>query len=270
MQETRRQVRPKGFLLDMDGVLVRGATAIEGAIGFVESLVSGGTTFQIFTNNSRFTAEDHAARLQAIGFPVTAEHIFTSGLATARFIALQRPNATVFPIGDAGLTAALTAAECRITENAPDYVVLGEALSYHYESIAAGSRFVAAGARFLATNADVSGPTEHGPHPACGAAAALIQAATGKAPYFIGKPNPFMMRCVLDKLGLRAADAIMVGDRMDTDVLAGLELGLTTALVLTGMTQREEIDNFAFRPNIVAERLADLAYLLEAADESRD
>ena len=261
MNGEQRIISATAFLLDMDGVLVRGSMAIDGSIGFVEHLVAAAIPFQIFTNNSRFTADDHAARLSGVGFPVTADHIFTSAMATAHFIKLQRPGASVFPIGEAGLTAALTQAGCRVTENAPDYVVLGESLSYHYEYIGMGARLVANGARFLATNPDVNGPTEQGLHPACGAVAALIQAATGKAPYFIGKPNPFMMRSVLDKLKLRAAEAVMVGDRMDTDVLAGLELGLTTALVLTGVTQRADIDNFAFRPDMVGERLADLTRL---------
>ncbi len=251
-------------LLDMDGVLVRGGEPIPGSVEYVAGLVERSVPFQIFTNNSRFTPEDHAGRLNAVGFPLTAEHIYTSALATAHFIKLQKPGASAFVIGDHGLAAALQEAGCRLTEMAPDFVVLGDTVSYHYEQIATGAHLVAGGARFLATNPDVNGPTERGLHPACGAVAALIEKATGRQPYFVGKPNPFMMRSALDRLGVRASDAIMVGDRMDTDVVAGLELGLVTALVLTGVTQREDIDRFPFRPNHVIERLADLDAVLRA------
>lgn len=245
-------------LLDMDGVLIRGGQPIEGSIDYVAALVATGKPFQIFTNNSRFTPEDHAERLRAVGFPVTPEHIYTSALATARFIELQKPGSSAYVIGDHGLVEALQRAGCRITEFGPDFVVLGDTTSYHYEQIAIGAELVAKGAWFLATNPDVTGPTERGFHPACGAVAALIEKAIGRQPYFVGKPNPFMMRSALDRLGMAAADTIMVGDRMDTDVLAGLESGLRTALVLTGVTTRADIMRFPFRPHHVVECLADL------------
>lgn len=249
-------------LLDMDGVLVRGGRPIEGSVDYVGGLVSRGEPFQIFTNNSRFTPEDHAARLRAVGFPVQPEHIYTSALATARFVELQKPGSSAYVIGDHGLVDALRRKGCRITEFAPDFVILGDTTSYHYEQIATGAELVAKGAWFLATNPDATGPTERGFHPACGAVAALIEKATGRQPYFVGKPNPFMMRNALDRLGVRAADTIMVGDRMDTDVLVGLESGLKTALVLTGVTARADIERFPFRPDHVVERLADLGQVL--------
>ncbi len=245
-------------LLDMDGVLVRGGQPILGSVAYVARLVADGKPFQIFTNNSRFTPEDHAERLRAVGFPVQPEHIYTSALATARFVQLQKPGSSAYVIGGHGLVEALQRAGCRITEVAPDFVILGDTVSYHYEQIATGVHLVAQGAWFLATNPDVNVPTERGLHPACGAVAALIERATGRQPYFVGKPNPFMMRSALDRLGVRAADTILVGDRMDTDVVAGLESGLRTALVLTGATARADIDQFSFRPDCVLDRLADL------------
>ncbi|TIM31623.1 MAG: HAD family hydrolase [Mesorhizobium sp.] len=249
-------------LLDMDGVLVRGGQPIEGSVDYVAALVATGKPFQIFTNNSRFTPEDHAERLRTVGFPVTPEHIYTSALATARFVELQKPGSSAYVIGDHGLVEALRSAGCRITEYGPDFVVLGDTTSYHYEQIATGAKLVAKGAWFLATNPDATGPTERGFHPACGAVAALIEKATGRQPYFVGKPNPFMMRSALDRLGVSAADTILVGDRMDTDVVAGLESGLKTALVLTGVSTRADIERFSFRPDHVIERLADLGKVI--------
>jgi NagD protein len=245
-------------LLDMDGVLVHGGQPIAGSVDYVAGLVATNRPFQIFTNNSRFTPEDHAARLSAVGFPVRPEHIYTSALATARFVELQKPGASAYVIGSHGLVEALQRSGCRITEFAPDFVILGDTTSYHYEQIVAGAQLVAEGALFLATNPDANCPTEAGLKPACGAVAALIEKATGRQPYFVGKPNPFMMRSALDRLGVRAADTIMVGDRMDTDVIAGLESGLMTALVLTGVTKQADITRFPFRPDRVVERLGDL------------
>lgn len=257
-------------LLDMDGVLVRGAQPIPGAIDFVRRLVEEKIPFQILTNNSRFSPQDHADRLQALGFPVDQHCFYTSALATARFIALQNKGASAYVIGEHGLTEALQSVGCRITQFSPDYVVLGEAMSFHYEQIVLGARLILKGSRFIGTNPDVNGPSEHGLHPACGAIAALIEAATGKKPYFLGKPNPFMMRSVLTKLNVRAADAVMVGDRMDTDVLAGLESGLRTVLVLSGVTQREDIEKFPFRPDRVVDSVVDLIPgLTEEAPEPR-
>jgi NagD protein len=249
---------PIFYLLDMDGVLVRGGAPIEGSIGFVKWLVENQISFQIFTNNSRFTPANLATRMRAIGFPIQTEHIYTSALATAHFIMRQASNASAFVIGESGLIDALHEIGCRITDNSPDYVLLGEAQSYDYEQIATGVHLVRGGARFIATNPDVCAPTERGLHPACGAVAALIEQATGRKPYFIGKPNPFMMRSVLDKLGAHAKDSVMVGDRMDTDVVAGLESGLRTVLVLTGVSERSDLSRFSFSPDIVVERLADL------------
>jgi NagD protein len=253
-------------LLDMDGVLVRGEQPIVGSVDYVTALVAAAKPFQIFTNNSRFTPEDHAERLRAIGFPVSPEHVYTSALATARFIEMQKPGSSAYVIGDHGLVEALRSVGCRITELTPDFVVLGDTTAYHYEQIATGAQLVAKGAWFLATNPDATGPTEKGFHPACGAVAALIEKATGRQPYFVGKPNSFMMRSALDRLGVGAANTILVGDRMDTDIIAGLESGLKTALVLTGVSTVADMERFPFKPDLVIERLADLSHALVKID----
>ncbi|RVD30985.1 HAD-IIA family hydrolase [Mesorhizobium sp. M4B.F.Ca.ET.017.02.2.1] len=245
-------------LLDMDGVLVRGGAPVEGSVDFVRALVEDMRSFQIFTNNSRYTPEDHAHRLRGIGFPVESHHIYTSAMATARFVSQQLPGASVYAIGDQGLVSALQAAGCRLTVFSPDYVVLGDADSYHYEEIAKGAQLVSAGARFIATSPDPAVPAEKGLHPACGAVAALIAETTGMKPYFIGKPNSFMTRCALERLRVSAEQTVLVGDRMDTDVLAGLEAGMRSALVLTGATALADVARFPFKPNLVVSRLSDL------------
>lgn len=245
-------------LLDMDGVLVRGGQAIAGSVNYIATLVDAGHPFQIFTNNSRFTPADHAERLRTLGFPLQPQHIYTSALATARFVQQQKRGSSTYVIGEHGLVEAMQHAGCRITELAPDFVILGDTTSYHYERIARGVHLVARGALFVATNPDVNCPTEDGIRPGCGAVAALIEKATGRQPYFVGKPNPFMVRSALERLGVRAADTILVGDRMDTDVVAGLESGLKTVLVLTGDTAQADIERFPFRPHYIVDRLADV------------
>lgn len=253
-------------LLDMDGVLVRGRQPIAGSVDYVVGLVTTDKPFQVFTNNSAFTPEDHAKHLRALGFPVEPEHVYTSALATARYVEIQKPGSTAYVIGEHGLVDALQRAGCRLTEVAPDFVVLGDATSYRYEQILTGAYLIAQGAQFLATNPDANCPTERGLRPACGAVAALIEKATGRQPYFVGKPNAFMIRGALDRLGTRASDTIMVGDRMDTDIVAGLESGLKTALVLTGATARVDLERFAFKPDHVLERLADLSQIIPTTD----
>lgn len=250
-------------LLDMDGVLVRGGTAIERSAEYLHLLRNADVPFIIFTNNSRLTPEVHAENLLKLDFPVSAQDIFTSAIATARFVAAQKPGARIFAVGDPGLFHALEEHDLTIVDTSPDVVVIGESLQYDYTSIARAAHFIMEGARFIGTNSDVNGPVEGGFHPACGAVCALIAASSGKEPYFIGKPNPLMMRGALDKLHVRAADAIMVGDRMDTDILAGLELGLTTGLVLTGTSTRESMTEFSYRPDFVVPRLFDLANQFE-------
>lgn len=253
---------PRVYLMDMDGVLVRGSQVIPGAIDFIEKLKSVGAPFMVLTNNSRYTPRDHEARLKAIGLDIPEKAIFTSALATARFIDSQRPKSSAYVIGEAGITTAIHEIGYIQTEHAPEYVVLGETISYNFEQITTACSLIMKGSRFIATNPDVNGPTERGIVPACGAVAALITAATGVQPYYVGKPNPLMMRSALRALGAHSEEAIMIGDRMDTDMVAGIESGLETALVLTGVTTRDMIDRFPYRPGRVAESIGELVDLV--------
>lgn len=248
----------KNFVIDMDGVLVRGRTLIPGADEFIQRLIDAQRPFLVLTNNPLYTPRDLAHRLQSVGLHIDDKNIFTSAIATARFLQSQRPNGTAYVIGESGLTEAIHQVGYVLTDHDPDYVVLGENNHYNYEMLTKAVRLIASGAQFIATNPDVSGPAEGGIVPACGATAALIQAATGKAPFFVGKPNPLMMRTALNYLGVHSQDTVMIGDRMDTDVIAGIESGLETILVLTGVTRREEVEKFPYRPTWIAESVAEI------------
>jgi NagD protein len=249
---------PKSYLIDMDGVIVRGSELIPGADAFLARLRQRSIKFLILTNNPIYTPIDLQHRLRRLGVDVSADHIYTSALATAQFLKTQNPQGTAFVIGESGLTTALHEVGYVLTDHDPDYVVLGETNSYSYELITRAVRLVHDGARFIATNPDPNGPSESGLVPACGAIAALIETATGVAPYFVGKPNPLMMRTALRYLDEHSENAIMVGDRMDTDMRVGTESGLETALVLTGVTTRGMIERFPYRPTVVVDSVADL------------
>lgn len=248
----------KNYLIDMDGVLIRGGTAIAGADQFLTRLQAHAAKFLVVTNNSRYTPGDLAHRLLGSGLHVPAENIFTSAMATARFLQTQRPDGTAFVIGDSGLTSAIHNAGYVITDRNPDYVVLGEAAIYSLEAFTQAVRLIQAGARFIATNPDPSGPAEGGIVPACGAVAALIEKASGVNAFFVGKPNPLMMRMALKYLGVHSENTIMVGDRMDTDIIAGVQTGLETILVLSGITRREDIDRYPYRPTRVLGSVAEI------------
>jgi NagD protein len=248
----------KSWLMDMDGVLVHEDRAIPGADRFLARLRERGLPFLVLTNNSMYTRRDLAARLAQLGLDVPEESIWTSALATARFLEDQRPGGTAFAIGEAGLTTALHSAGYTLSERDPDYVVLGETRTYSFERIAQAIRLVDAGARFIATNPDPTGPTPDGPLPATGSVAALISRATGVQPYFVGKPNPLMMRSALNAIDAHSETTAMVGDRMETDVVSGLEAGMHTVLVLTGSTSREEAERFPYRPSRIVDSIADL------------
>ncbi len=254
--------RAAAWLTDMDGVLVREGEAIEGAAAFLDGLRAAQRRFLVLTNNSMWTARDLSARLRGLGLPVAEADIWTSALATAVFLADQRPDGTAYAIGEAGLTTALHDVGYVLTDTDPDYVVLGETRTYSFESITRAIRLIEGGARFIATNPDASGPSPEGKLPACGAVCALITRATGRRPYVVGKPNPMMVRYALNRLGAHSDSTTMVGDRMDTDIVAGLEAGLRTVLVLTGSTRAEEIADFPFRPSVVAESIAEVAELI--------
>jgi NagD protein len=246
------------YLIDMDGVLISGKTMIPGAREFIERLTARNIQFLVLTNNSIYTPGDLAHRLQLIGLPIPRERIFTSAMATARFLQSQHHNGSAFVVGESGLTEAIHDAGYVLTDMRPDYVVLGETYSYNLERITRAIRLVAAGAKFVATNPDPTGPTDEGIVPACGAMAALIERATGKSPFFIGKPNPFMMRSALNYLGVHSENTVMIGDRMDTDVIAGVESGMGTILVLTGVTRREDVSRYPYQPTRICASVAEI------------
>jgi len=248
----------KNYLMDMDGVILRGTTLIPGAAEFVHRLRARDIPFLILTNNSLYTQRDLQVRLSYMGLEVPQEAIYTSALATAQFLHSQRPGGRAFVIGESGLTTALHDVGYILTDQEPEYVVLGETTAYSFDRITRAIRFVMAGARFIATNPDVMGPGEGGIVPATGAVASLISAATGIKPYFVGKPNPLMMRSALRTLGAHSENSVMIGDRMDTDIVAGIESGLRTILVLTGVTTREQVERFPYRPTWVRESIAEV------------
>jgi NagD protein len=267
---TAMTTRPvETWLTDMDGVLVHEEVPIAGAQEFIEALKASGLRFLVLTNNSIFTPRDLRARLLGSGIDVPEESIWTSALATAQFLDEQRPQGTAYVVGEAGLTTALHDIGYVMTDRDPDYVVLGETRTYSFEAITRAIRLVAGGARFLATNPDVSGPSQHGMLPATGSVAALISTATGRKPYFIGKPNPLMMRSALNRLEAHSETTVMVGDRMDTDIISGLEAGLRTVLVTTGSTRPEQVETFPYRPTRVVDSIADLVSLVEPAGAGR-
>jgi NagD protein len=240
-------------------VLVHEEQAIPGADRFLAALRERGTPFLVLTNNSIYTPRDLAARLRTSGLEVPEASIWTSALATGTFLADQRPGGSAFVIGEAGLTTALHDVGYTLSERNPDYVVLGETRTYSFERITLAIRLIVAGARFIATNPDNIGATPAGPLPATGSVAALITRATGVQPYFVGKPNPLMMRSALNTIDAHSETTAMVGDRMDTDIVAGLEAGLETILVLTGVTARADAERHPYRPARIVDSVADLA-----------
>jgi NagD protein len=261
---TRRAIC--SWLMDMDGVLVREQQAVPGAHEFLTRLGELGLPFLVLTNNSIYTQRDLAARLRRTGLDVPEGSIWTSALATAQFLEDQRPNGSAFVIGESGLTTALHDHGYTLTERDPDYVVLGETRTYSFERITQAIRLIAAGSRFIATNPDNVGPTPDGLLPATGSVAALISRATGVDPYYVGKPNPLMMRSALNAIEAHSETTAMIGDRMDTDVVSGLEAGLETILVLTGVTTPGEVDRYSYRPSRIVDSVADL---IEGLDGDR-
>jgi NagD protein len=246
------------YLTDMDGVIVRGPALIPGAAEFIQRLRTQVIPFLILTNNSLYTPRDLQVRLSYMGLEVPPEAIFTSALATAQFLHSQRPDGRAYVIGESGLTTALHDIGYVLTDQEPEYVVLGETTTYSFERITRAIRFISNGSRFIATNPDVMGPGEGGIVPATGAVAALISSATGVKPYFIGKPNPLMMRTALRTLNAHSENSVMIGDRMDTDIIAGIESGLRTILVLTGVTSRRQVERFPYRPTWIRESVAEV------------
>lgn len=246
------------YLTDMDGVLVHEDQLIPGADEFLAELRASETEFLVLTNNSAYTPRDLRARLANSGLDVPESAIWTSALATAKFLHAQRPRGSAFVIGEAGLTTALHEAGYVLTDREPDYVVLGETRTYSFTAITKAIRLIDRGAKFIATNPDATGPSLEGSLPATGSVAALIERATGRQPYFVGKPNPLMMRSALRSVGVHSENTVMIGDRMDTDVHAGIEAGLQTMLVLTGISTIESAERYPYRPTKVIGSVAEL------------
>lgn len=258
------------WLTDMDGVLVHEEDPIPGATDFIDALKRSGLGFLVLTNNSIFTPRDLRARLLGSGIDVPEDAIWTSALATAQFLADQRPGGTAYVVGEAGLTTAMHDIGYVMTDRDPDYVVLGETRTYSFEAITKAIRLIDGGARFIATNPDPSGPSAQGKLPATGSVAALITTATGRSPYFIGKPNPLMMRSALNRIDAHSETTVMVGDRMDTDIISGLEAGLRTILVTTGSTTPGMVETFPYRPTQVFDSVADLVDLVRPVEAAPD
>jgi len=242
----------------MDGVLVRGSTKVAGADAFIGRLEERGLAYLILTNNPAYTQNDLSYRLGSVGLHVEPKRIFTSAMATVSFLKAQKSNGHIFVIGESGLTGPLHDGGFIFTDIEPSYVVLGETYSYNIQHVTAAIRLIEKGARFIATNPDPSGPGDGGIVPACGAMAALIEKATGVAPFFIGKPNPLMMRTALNYLGVHSENTVMIGDRMDTDIVSGVESGMDTILVLSGVTKRDEVERFPYQPTTVVDSVADI------------
>ncbi|MGO2141507.1 MAG: HAD-IIA family hydrolase [Leucobacter sp.] len=256
MQQDRPSI--ECWLTDMDGVLVHENRAIPGAAELIAQWTANEQPYLVLTNNSIFTARDLSARLAASGINVPEERIWTSALATAAFLKQQKPGGSAFVLGEAGILTALHDAGYVMTETNPDFVVVGETRNYSFDAITKAIRLINKGARFISTNPDATGPSPDGVLPATGAINALITKATGMEPYVVGKPNPMMFRSAMNKIGAHSHNTGMIGDRMDTDIVAGIEAGLHTVLVMTGISDRAEIEKFPFRPNEVLGSVAEL------------
>ncbi|WP_151549256.1 MULTISPECIES: HAD-IIA family hydrolase [Corynebacterium] len=246
------------FLTDMDGVLIQEGKMIDGADTFIAELESNEIEYMVLTNNSIHTPRDLAARLRNTGLEIPEERIWTSALSTARFLSSQVGETTAFVVGESGLTTAMHEAGWIISDKEPEYVILGETRTYSFEAITRAIRLIRDGAKFICTNPDVTGPSPEGILPATGAVAALITSATDQKPYFVGKPNPVMMRSALNELGVHSESTVMIGDRMDTDVKCGLEAGMRTVLVRSGISDDLSITKFPYRPTKVVDSVADL------------
>ena len=258
----------RGFICDMDGVIYYGNRILPGVREFIQWLQDEKKEYLFLTNNSGYTPKELNQKLARMGLDVPEEHFYTSALATAAFLREQAPGCSVFAIGEAGLLNALYDAGITMNDVNPDYVVVGEGRSYSLDTLTKATILVLAGAKLIGSNSDVSGPIEDGIAPACRALVAPIEMATGKQAYFCGKPNPLMMRTGLRMLQCHSAEAVMVGDRMDTDVISGLESGMSTVLVLSGVSTRETLNTYAYRPSIVLDGVGDIPKTAKAQKTS--
>jgi NagD protein len=248
----------RGFLIDMDGVIYRGSELIAGAQQFVNELRQADHPFLFLTNNSQRTRRDVATKLCRLGIEVEERHVFTCAMATARFLAHQKPNGTAYVIGEGGLLNALHSNGYSIVDHDPDYVVVGEGRAFNFEMIETAVRMIEKGAKLVATNLDPNCPTQHGIRPGCGAIVAMLETATGRKAFSVGKPSPVMMRVARNELGLSADERTMIGDTMETDILGGVQMGYRTVLVLSGSTRQEDLASYAYRPDCIVQSVADL------------
>jgi len=254
-----------GFLIDMDGVVYRGSEVIPGAPGFIAYLQARDIPYLFLTNNSSYTPLDAAVKLNKLGIDTTAEHVYTSALATAEYVRSQKANGTAFVIGEGGLLNALHEVGCATSRESPDFVIVGEGRVLNYELAEIAHRLIVKGSHFISTNSDTWCPTDAGPRPGCGAIVALLEAASGRKAYHVGKPNPFMLRAARKRLGLRTEEVTVIGDTMETDIRGAVDLGFQSVLVLTGSTTRESLTRYPFSPSRVVESIAELAEILEQA-----
>ena len=253
----------KGFICDMDGVIYHGNQVLPGVREFIDWLHRENKEYLFLTNNSGYTRKELQQKLARMGLDVPEERFYTSALATAAFLKQQSPGCTVYAIGEAGLFNALYDAGITMNDVNPDYVVIGEGKSYTLDTLTKATNLVLKGAKLIGANSDITGPIENGIAPACRALVAPIELATGKQAYFCGKPNPLMMRSGLNILGCHSGEAVMVGDRMDTDVICGMECGMSTVLVLSGVSSRDTLNTFAYRPTAILEGVGDIAKMAE-------
>lgn len=251
----------KGFICDMDGVIYTRNSLLPGAKEFVEWLFRENKKFLFLTNSSRKTPKELQQKLARMGLEVDESHFYTSALATAKFLSTQKPGCSVFAIGDSGLYEALNDANISINEIDPDYVVVGETINYNYSLICRAANYVLNGARLIGTNTDLTGPLENGIAPACRALVAPIELTTGRKAYYVGKPNPLMMRTSLQMLGIHSAETAIIGDSMDTDIIAGIESGLDSVLVLSGVMKQKLMKRYPYRPTFVLNGVGDIPSL---------
>lgn len=254
----------KGFICDMDGVIYHGNRILPGVVEFIQWLQEEKKDYLFLTNNSGYTPLELKQKLARMGLDIPEEHFYTSALATAAFLKEQAPGCSVFAIGEAGLLHALYDAGITMNDVNPDYVVVGEGRSYSLDTLTQATNLVLRGAKLIGANSDISGPIENGIAPACRALIAPIEMATGTQAYFCGKPNPLMMRTGLKLLGCHSGEAVMIGDRMDTDIIAGMESGMSTILVLSGVSTEDTIKTYAYRPSLILQGVGDIAAIARA------
>ncbi len=252
-------VMKTGFLIDMDGVIYRGSETIPGADIFIDTLLKEDIPFLFLTNNSRSTRRDLALKLRDIGINVSEKHIFTSAMATAQFLSCQKPKGTAYVLGEGGLVLALHECGYTTSERKPDYVVVGEGRTLTLEMVEKAIDFIIEGSKLVATNMDPPPKIKGWMKPGTGAIVAMLEEATGRKAFCVGKPSPIMMRAARKSLGLQTAETIMVGDTLQTDVLGGVQVGYKTILVLTGASKREDLRKYAFAPDMIVESVADIS-----------